>query len=321
MVNNLQSGPSKNPQEIQKEYDDLRGKTNKTPGDYEKLVELKQQLSLMWQKSVDDLKKELKQAEDDEDREKASEVQKKIDALQKNSANPQERFDEIFSSTEADEEKKKKLYDFFLAEIQKHKDDNLEIQKEVTNKQSEIERLNAELKKEDVLLTEIQKHKDDNLEIQKEVTDKQTEIARLNAELKKEQDTNNELLTDTPSLKEYFSFERRRLSTMLKKFDKFKKQSDKYPKNLLIYAMWITNTKIFGTRQKLQRGRVTLAWKRKEDDIVKNLKTMLDKLESDSWEKSKWKEAIKVALHKEIDIALKAHIEKLTTKNSLPPRK
>jgi uncharacterized protein (DUF927 family) len=84
--------------------------------------------------------------------------------------------------------------------------------------------------------------------------------------------------------------------------------------------MWVTNSKVFWTRQKLKRWRASLAWKRKEDDIVSNLKTMLNKLTPDSWEKSKWKEAIKAALYKELDLALKAHVAKLTKQNSLPPR-
>lgn len=148
----------------------------------------------------------------------------------------------------------------------------------------------------------------------------QSEIDRLTAELNKEKQINNEILTDTPSLKEYYNFERRRLSSMIKKFDKFKKDTPHYPKNVLIYAMWVTNSKLFWTRQMFKRWRTTLAWKWKEDDVVKNLKIMLDKLKPWSWETSKRKEAIKTALYKELDLALKAHVEKITKQNSLPPR-
>lgn len=171
-----------------------------------------------------------------------------------------------------------------------------------------------------LLMEEIKNQWTASEDIKKESDGKQSEIDRLTALLDDEKKTNNELLTDTPSLKEYYNLERRRLSTMLKKFDKFKKDNSHYPKNVLIYAMGVTNSKIFWTRQKLKRWRVTLAWKRKEDDIVANLKTMLNKLKPDSWERSKRKEAIKVALYKEIDLALKAHVEKLTKNNSLPPR-
>lgn len=171
-----------------------------------------------------------------------------------------------------------------------------------------------------LILEEIKKNKSSEKETKKQVDSKQAEIDRLTSLLDNEKKENNELLTDMPSLKEFFSLERRRWSGMLKKFDKFKKDSKNYPKNLLIYAMGITDTKIFWTRQKLKRGWVTLAWKRKEDDIIKNMKVMLDKMKSDPSD-SKWNAAIKKALYKEIDLALKEHVNKLTKNNSLPAYK
>ncbi|AHB40831.1 hypothetical protein P148_SR1C00001G0013 [candidate division SR1 bacterium RAAC1_SR1_1] len=171
-----------------------------------------------------------------------------------------------------------------------------------------------------LILEEIKKAKTPDTETKKQIDSKQSEIDRLTSLLKEEKTTNNEILTDMPSLKEYFSLERRRGSSMLKKFDTFKKDSKNYPKNLLIYSMGITNSKILGTRQKLKRGWVTLAWKRKEDDIVKNLKIMLDKTKTDSSD-SKWNAAIKKALYKEIQQALEEHKNKLIKQNSLPDYK
>jgi hypothetical protein len=85
-----------------------------------------------------------------------------------------------------------------------------------------------------------------NAKIPDEETKKQqSEIERLTNLLNDEKKFSHEMLTDTPSLKEYFSLERRRRANMLKKFDEFKKDTTHYPKNLLIYAMGITDSKIF----------------------------------------------------------------------------
>jgi predicted RNase H-like nuclease (RuvC/YqgF family) len=171
-----------------------------------------------------------------------------------------------------------------------------------------------------LILEEIKKAKTPDEETKKQVDSKQSEIDRLTALLDEEKKSTHEMLTDTPSLKEYFSLERRRRAGMLKKFDTFKDDTKNYPKNLLIYAMGITDSKLFWVRQKLKRGRITVAWKWKEDDIVKNLNTMLDKTRTDSND-SKRKAAIKKALYKELQLALESHKEKLIKQNSLPDYK
>lgn len=172
-----------------------------------------------------------------------------------------------------------------------------------------------------LILEEIKNAKTPDEETKKQIDDKQSEIDRLTKLLDDEKKSTHEMLTDTPSLKEYFSLERRRRAGMLKKFDEFKKDTTHYPKNLLIYAMGITDSKIFWIRQKLKKGRITLAWKWKEDDIVTNLNIMLDKTKSDPNEKSKWKAAIKKALYKELQLALESHKEKLIKQNTLPDYK
>lgn len=171
-----------------------------------------------------------------------------------------------------------------------------------------------------LILEEIKKAKTPDTEVKKQIDDKQSEIDRLTKLLDDEKKSTHEMLTDTPSLKEYFSLERRRRAGMLKKFDTFKDDTKNYPKNLLIYAMGITDSKLFWVRQKLKRGRITVAWKWKEDDIVTNLNTMLDKTRADAND-SKWKAAIKKALYKELQLALESHKEKLIKQNSLPDYK
>lgn len=229
----------------------------------------------------------------------------------KNDADSKKKFQEIenemirrldwgtVQSTPSPEETSKKRLDDFFAD-QKTKNRSTEKKRELYN----------------LILEEIKKAKTPDEETKKQ----QSEIERLTNLLNDEKKFSHEMLTDTPSLKEYFSLERRRRANMLKKFDEFKKDTTHYPKNLLIYAMGITDSKIFWVRQKLKRGRITLAWKWKEDDIVTNLENMLDKTKSDPSD-SKWKAAIKEALYKELQEALEKHKEKLIGQNTLPAYK
>ena len=81
---------------------------------------------------------------------------------------------------------------------------------------------------------------------------KEEEMIRLLEQLQDEKASNHRILTDTPSLKEYYSLKRRRNANLLKTIDKLKEEPD-YPKNVLIYAMGITSSKYFGAGQALKR--------------------------------------------------------------------
>jgi hypothetical protein len=61
------------------------------------------------------------------------------------------------------------------------------------------------------------------------------------------------VITDLPGLGEYFSLERRRLVNMTKRIQEYKADKANYPKNLLIYCMAMTNTKVFGAREGMKR--------------------------------------------------------------------
>lgn len=191
---------------------------------------------------------------------------------------------------------------------------------EILNKNTLEQTDKDDLKK--LILEEIKKHKQSGQKTKKQIDDKDTEIARLMWDLEKEKSNMDKILTDDPSIKEYFSLERKRLAKINRKFRKLKEDKSKYPKNLLIYAMWITNSKIFWTRQMLKRWRASIAWKWRDADVVNNLEIIFKKINSDNnWKDSERKKAIKNALYKEIEDALKAHREKLIKWNTLPDYK
>lgn len=125
------------------------------------------------------------------------------------------------------------------------------------------------------------------------------------AELQKQLD---ETLTDLPGLGEYFSIKRRRLVNITNTIKKLEDDKANYPKNLLIYGMSITNTKIFGTRQLLKRWWIKTARKRKSDDIKNWLKNLEDKLEITS-EDTAQRRVIKQMLKEKIKNAKDAYIE------------
>lgn len=84
------------------------------------------------------------------------------------------------------------------------------------------------------------------------------------------------------SLKEYFSPRRLRLVNMKKRIEELKKDEKDYPKNVLIYCMAMTNTKIFGIREKMKRWWISMLRRRKNDDIKKQLDIMNEKLKENN---------------------------------------
>ena len=118
------------------------------------------------------------------------------------------------------------------------------------------------------------------------------------------------VITDLPGLGEYFSLERRRLVNITKKIQAYKADTANYPKNFLIYCMAITNTKAFGVREWVKRGRIKMLWKRKNDDIKGQLNILDKKLEPINGE-SKNRQLLKDMLRKEVQEAKNKYIEEV----------
>jgi len=118
------------------------------------------------------------------------------------------------------------------------------------------------------------------------------------------------VITDLPWLGEYFSLERRRLVKTSKKIKEFKdnKGPNGYPKNVLIYCMAMTNTKIFGVREGVKRGWTKMLWKRKNDDIKEQLNILDKKLEPNKGD-SKNRQLLKDILRREVQEAKKAYVD------------
>ncbi len=116
------------------------------------------------------------------------------------------------------------------------------------------------------------------------------------------------VITDLPGLGEYFSLERRRLVNMTKRIQEYKADKANYPKNLLIYCMAMTNTKVFGAREGMKRWWIKMLWRRKNDDISKQLTILDQKLEPNKGE-SKNRQLLKDMLKKEVQEAKKSYVE------------
>lgn len=135
-----------------------------------------------------------------------------------------------------------------------------------TNKMTEQEAKDFAVKLKTFLETDVKDYKENNDKID---ISKEKQIKKLEDQLKW-------VLSEEPTLKEVFSRERMRLTSLRKQFDKLKKDRAKYPKNVLIYAMTVTNWfKIFWVRQAIKRWWVKLA-RRKESD---NIRTKIADLE------------------------------------------
>lgn len=116
------------------------------------------------------------------------------------------------------------------------------------------------------------------------------------------------VITDLPGLGEYFSLERRRLVNMTKKIQEYKADKANYPKNFLIYCMAMTNTKAFGVREGMKRWWIKMLWRRKNDDISKQLSILDQKLEPNKSE-SKNRQLLKDILRKEVQEAKQSYVE------------
>lgn len=156
---------------------------------------------------------------------------------------------------------------------------------------------------------EMQKYFIENImNFQSEVKDRLDSTDKYKTELIfKLQGQLTDVVTDLPGLSEQFSLKRRRLATLAKRITEFKKSWD-YPKNLLIYCMSMTKTKVFGVREKMKRWWTTMLWKLKNDDMKSLLQNLEDKLKPDSSD-SKHKQLLKELLSTAVLEAKKAYVK------------
>lgn len=119
----------------------------------------------------------------------------------------------------------------------------------------------------------------------------------------------NSTLTTLPTAKEYLSLRRRKLISISDHFQKFQQDKENYPKNFLIYAMGLTSTSVFGTREKLKRGKIKLLWKWESDDIKNWLGVLEERIKINADDKA-WTKALKMQIADQVVEAKKAHIEK-----------
>jgi len=143
---------------------------------------------------------------------------------------------------------------------------------------------------------------------------KEEEMIRLLEQLQDEKASNHRILTDTPSLKEYYSLKRRRNANLLKTIDKLKEEPD-YPKNVLIYAMGITSSKYFGAGQALKRWWAKLTRNWKAENIKDNIENLLQRCQPEAGD-SDWKKAIKENILQAVRDAKDAYNRKFQLQNT-----
>ena len=133
---------------------------------------------------------------------------------------------------------------------------------------------------------------------------KDAEIDRLKNQL-------SWIVSNGPTLKEYFSIKRRRLVTLNDGIRKLEQDKENYPKNVLIYLMWLTSANIVwirGARNRLNRKRVKASWNRKADDIKKHLENFEESIKVRPWE-SEWTMWLKKQLQEHLQKAKEAYID------------
>lgn len=133
---------------------------------------------------------------------------------------------------------------------------------------------------------------------------KDDEINRLKWEL-------SWIVSHGPSLSEYFSIERRRLVTLNDGIMKLEQDKENYPKNVLIYLMGLSNSKIIwirGVKNGLKRTWMKIAWKWNSDDIKENLQNFEEsiKIKSDD---SQWTIGLKKQLQEHLHNAKQAYVD------------
>ncbi len=133
---------------------------------------------------------------------------------------------------------------------------------------------------------------------------KDNEIDRLKWEL-------SWIVSHGPKLSEYFSIERRRLVTLNDGIMKLEQDKENYPKNVLIYLMGLSNSKIIwirGMKNGLKRTWMKIAWKWNSDDIKANLQNFEDSIQVKS-DDSLWTIGLKKQLQEHLHNAKQAYLD------------
>lgn len=117
------------------------------------------------------------------------------------------------------------------------------------------------------------------------------------------------IVSEWPKLWEYLSLRRRRLVTINNKIQKLKDNKEKYPKNVLVYLMALTQTSLFWARTWLNRAGIALTWRWKTDNIKDNLQVISDKIRVNS-DDSPWTRWLKMQLQQHLLEAKQAYVKK-----------
>ena len=193
----------------------------------------------------------------------------------------------------------KKSMDEKNNELQKLKDDKAD--------ESEIKAKEEEIRKawEDFFRGDMQSYVDNVWsKIISTEKAKDDEINRLKNQL-------SWIVSHGPKLSEYLSIRRRRLVTMNDDIRKLEHDKANYPKNVLIYLMWLSNSKIVWIRNVkngLKRTWMKVAWKWNSDDIKQNLKNFEDSIKIRAWE-SAWTIGLKKQLQEHLHNAKQAYVD------------
>ena len=93
------------------------------------------------------------------------------------------------------------------------------------------------------------------------------------------------------------------------KIGDLKKNTQNYPKNVLVYLMALTQTSLFWARQWLKRAGVALTWRWKTDNIKDHLQVIEDKIRINDGD-SLWTQWLKKQIKEHLREAKEAYVKK-----------
>ena len=132
-----------------------------------------------------------------------------------------------------------------------------------------------------------------------------------NAEIDRLKDRLTDIVNDWPSFAEYFSIKRRRLVTINSRVKQLEKDRANYPKNVLIYLMWITGVNWVWARSVANRANriwVKNTWNKQTDDIKKHLAEFEYSIKIWPWD-TEWTIGLKEQLQEHLQKAKEAYID------------
>jgi DNA repair exonuclease SbcCD ATPase subunit len=212
--------------------------------------------------------------------------------------------------------------DGLKSEYKSFKDEYDEFQKSIDEKNKELADLRAESTPDETKIKEKEKEikeawekffRDDMKKRVEKVWDAidSTEKAK-DDEINRLKDQLSWIVSNWPKLSEYFSIKRRRLVTLNSNIRKLEKDKENYPKNVLIYLMWLSNSKVIWIRNVkngIKRSWMRVAWHWNSDDIKENLRNFEDSIKVNPWE-SEWTKGLKKQLQEHLQNAKQAYINK-----------